>query len=278
MARLNNIDWLGIARDWGFILWNLAVAHVGIVVFATLAAPWRLPRGARVPTVDRYNLPPLAKSMVMYFAIVGLLIITFVIALLAQTWSLATLGPVIVLSGLAVIILAGSRIPLYQQRMLSLSWVGFLIGPPLVMAFALVLAPWLFAIDFKVLYPTDDMGRFFADTFERRTGKPLTVIAGDPEIAALIALERRTRPSLLLDPPERSRWVSVADARSRGAVVVWPATDTPGTPPAWIRATFPDLVVEVPRAFERSIQGRLPLLRVGWAVIRPQATPTASAQ
>jgi hypothetical protein len=183
-----------------------------------------------------------------------------------------------VLSGLAAIILAGSRIPLYQQRMLSLSWVGFLIGPPLAMAFALVLAPWLFAIDFKVLYPTDDMGRFFAETFERRTGKPLTVVAGDPEIAALIALERRTRPSLLMDPPERSRWVSVADARAKGAVVVWPATDTPGTPPQWIRVAFPDLVVEVPRVFERSIQGRLPLLRVGWAVIRPQATPTASAQ
>jgi hypothetical protein len=29
--------------------------------------------------------------------------------------------------------------------------------------------------------------------------------------------------------------------------------------------------VEVPRAFERSIQGRLLPLRIGWAVIRPQS-------
>ena len=100
----------------------------------------------------------------------------------------------------------------------------------------------------------------------------------DPEIAALIALEPRTRPSLLMEPPDRSRWVSVNEAREKGAVVVWPATDTPGTPPAWIKTAFPDLVIEVPRAFERSIQGRLPLLRVGWAVIRPQTAPTASAQ
>jgi hypothetical protein len=35
--------------------------------------------------------------------------------------------------------------------------------------------------------------------------------------------------------------------------------------------------VEVPRVFARSIQGRLPLLRVGWAVIRPQ-TPAPPAQ
>jgi hypothetical protein len=68
----------------------------------------------------------------------------------------------------------------------------------------------------------------------------------------------------------------VADARAKGAVIVWPATDTAGTPPESIKANFPDLVVELPRAFDRP--GRLPLLRVGWAVIRPQATPTASSQ
>jgi hypothetical protein len=30
----------------------------------------------------------------------------------------------------------------------------------------------------------------------------------------------------------------------------------------------------VPRAFERGVQGRLPLLRIGWGVIRPQADAT----
>src|SRR5436189_6091307 len=100
--------------------------------------------------------------------------------------------------------------------------------------------------------------------------QPLTIVAGDPQIAALVALDKRNRPSLLMEEPVRSRWATVADARARGAVVVWPATDTAGTPPASIKETFPDLVVEVPRAFERSIQGRLPLLRIGWAVIRPQ--------
>jgi len=52
--------------------------------------------------------------------------------------------------------------------------------------------------------------------------------------------------------------------------VVWPTTDTAGTPPAAITQDFPDIVPEVPRAFERAVQGRLPLLRIGWALIRPQ--------
>ena len=53
--------------------------------------------------------------------------------------------------------------------------------------------------------------------------------------------------------------------------MVWPTTDTAGTPPAAIKERFPDLVPEVPRVFARSVQGRLPLIRIGWAVVRPQA-------
>src|SRR5262249_4718816 len=67
--------------------------------------------------------------------------------------------------------------------------------------------------------------------------------------------------------------------KSKGAIVVWPTSDTAGTPPAEIKERFPDLVPEVPRAFERSVQGQLPLMRIGWAVIRPQgqAAPSAAA-
>jgi hypothetical protein len=57
--------------------------------------------------------------------------------------------------------------------------------------------------------------------------------------------------------------------------VLWPTTDTAGTPPEAIKQDFPDIVPEVPRAFERSVQGRLPLLRIGWALIRPQPPPDA---
>jgi hypothetical protein len=59
-------------------------------------------------------------------------------------------------------------------------------------------------------------------------------------------------------------------AQQKGAVVTWTATDNAGTPPAHLKARFPDMVTEVPRSFDRSMQGRLPLLRIGWAVIRPR--------
>jgi hypothetical protein len=38
-----------------------------------------------------------------------------------------------------------------------------------------------------------------------------------------------------------------------------------------LRRIFPASSAEVPHAFERAVHGRLPLLRIGWDVIRPQA-------
>jgi hypothetical protein len=56
-----------------------------------------------------------------------------------------------------------------------------------------------------------------------------------------------------------------------GGVVVWRASDTDGTPPADIARRFPGLVPEVPRAFEWLVNGRQPLLRIGWGIVRPKA-------
>jgi len=116
------------------------------------------------------------------------------------------------------------------------------------------------------------MGRFFAESFERRTGAAFAVVAGEPRTAALVALGAPTRPSLYLDAtPERTPWVTAADVRRKGAVVVWPNDDTRAQVPAEIAVRFPGLVADVPRAFERMVQGRLPLLRIGWGVARPTA-------
>lgn len=274
LLRLRNIDLVQSGTEWLGILRDLTVAHAGVIIFVLLAGGWGLSRRERMPTVDRPPVPPLAKGMIYFFALAPALVVTLALALVGRPWSLAAAGPLVICSGLAIIVAAGDRIPLYRQRLLSMAWVGLLVGPPVAMAVALMVLPWTLAIDFKVLHPADEMGRFFADSFERRTGKPLSIVAGDPQLAALIALEPTRRPSLLMnEAPDGSPWVSLADARTKGAVIVWPATDTPGTPPPAVKASFPDLVVEVPRAFERPLQGRLPFLRIGWAVVRPQTNP-----
>jgi hypothetical protein len=181
------------------------------------------------------------------------------------------IAPLVILSGLAVVLAAGEAIRFSRQHVVIAAWFGLLIIPPIMAAAALAILPW-FNIDLRVTQPAQAMARFFSESFERRTGTRLQIVTGDPRTAAIVALAAPSRPSLFLSAaPERSPWVKPDAIRSKGAIVVWPTTDTAGTPPASLKERFPDLVPEVPRAFERSVQGRLPLLRIGWALIRPQS-------
>jgi len=119
------------------------------------------------------------------------------------------------------------------------------------------------------------MGRYFGDSFARRTGHSLAVVSGDDHLAELIALAAPSRPSVYFAAdPARSPWVSAQDIRNKGAVIVWPASGTNPTPPPEIKTRFPDLVPEVPRTFPRPVRGRQPPLLIGWGVIRPASAPS----
>jgi hypothetical protein len=120
-----------------------------------------------------------------------------------------------------------------------------------------------------VAQPASSLGHFFADTFERRTGRPLAIVAGDRRLASLVAVTSGSRPRQFIDRAT-TPWLTADDFKAHGAVVLWPAADTRGTPPPAIVTQFPNLVLEVPRVFERKLQGFGPPLRVGWAMIRPQ--------
>jgi hypothetical protein len=119
--------------------------------------------------------------------------------------------------------------------------------------------------------PAAAIGRFFGDSFERRTNRPLRAVAGDPQIATLIGMDQ-ARPHLFLDAtPARTPWMTPAKFNELGGVVVWRASDTAGTPPDDLAKRFPGIVPEIPRAFERLVTGRQGLLRIGWAIVRPKA-------
>jgi hypothetical protein len=134
----------------------------------------------------------------------------------------------------------------------------------------MALLPWLTKTELAIAQPAGAQGRFFGDAYERRTGKPLPYITGDAKLAPLIAMAAPSRPHVYFAwAPERSPWASAADLRAQGGLLVWPATDSAGAPPATVKTQFPDMVPEVPRSFARAVQGFLPLTRLGWAVIRP---------
>lgn len=277
LARLRAFE----AMDQNIIAWTrllllVAVAHAGagilVVLASNLSRTKRIEAAAVVgPTVDPY-----ARSFIFTFALAPLIVVT-AFAVISGKSDLSGIPPLLVLSGLAIVAAAGETIMLHHQRTLSIAWLSLLIVPAVLMAAGVLLLPSLFAIDLRTAQPADEIARFFTDNFARRTGRKLEVVTGEPRLAALVSLASDSRPRVYHAPETgRPQLATKQNALQKGAVVLWRATDSGGTPPPEIKAQFPEIVPEVPRAFERAIPGRAPVLRIGWGVVRPQtASPAA---
>ncbi len=263
---------------WLRLLGILAVGHAGLIIMVAVASNLTRVRNAPAAVVTRPRPDLFARSFVYFFAIIPPIVVTSVAVIIDQATPVA-ISPLVVLSGLAVVMTAGDRIRVHHQGMIAAAWTAILLLPPTIGAFAIVAVPWT-GIDLKINQPSTEMSQYLSESFERRTGTPLKVVGGDTRLASLLALLAPSRPVIFVDDkPDRA--VTRKDIEEHGAVIVWPAADNRSTPPPDIKAKFPNLVAEIPRAFERPVQGALPLFRVGWGMIRakaPDAQPPAGSR
>jgi 4-amino-4-deoxy-L-arabinose transferase-like glycosyltransferase len=270
-ALAENPSTSSILPPAAWLIATIVLSHVGVGLLVLLASGWRIGKSERAPEIDRNPAERSARRYVYVFASAPMVVAIALAIWFGKLGPLERIGPLIVLSTLAIIVAAGDRIYLYRERKVSMAWLGLLAVPPALVVLAVLLLPWTFAADLKTGQPASALGNFFADNYQRRTGKPLGYIAGDPQLAALVALSAPGRPRLYFDAaPDRSPWASAEALRANGAILVWPAIDGAGTPPAALKTAFPELVPELPRAFARPVQGLLPLTRIGWAMLRPQ--------
>jgi hypothetical protein len=270
------------ARSWlsglsGFAE-MLVLSHLGLLLLVAFAARWRAAAREKAPPVFMRSFTnPFGASFVYFFAAMPAVYAALFAGFSVTPPALGSVAPFVALSGLAAVVLAGNAIYWPRPRLVAAAWALLLVAPPLGVAAATAALPWLGVPGAGVDRPAAAIGRFMAETFTRRTGAPLAIVAGDPDTAALVAASAPGRPSLYLDAsPVRTPWVTADDIRRKGAMVVWPSPDTGAEVPPAIAAHFPGLVADVPRAFERAYQGRLPLLRIGFGVIRPQAEAGAA--
>ena len=256
---------------------RLLLIHAGLVMLVALGSNWHFRSEEKVPVFVRSFTDPLGRRFAYLFALAPPLLVTAAAAVLDEPQP--AMGPHLVLSGLAIVVLAGNSIPWHRPHLVAMAWLLLLIAPPLSAATAVLVLPWLGISGVEVARPAAAMGRFFAENFERSAGAPLAIVAGDPGDAALVALGAPTRPSLYLDAtPQRSPWISETEVRRRGALVVWPSASPNIQVPDPLRARFPALSARVPHPFERAVNGRLPPLRIGWGVLRPNQSTDGGGQ
>jgi hypothetical protein len=259
------------ALHWAVLLGDLLLAISGIVLLVVVDSGRLLRNPEEAPIIFRPPVDPLARDFVYFFAIGPALMGSLVGGLFDLDRVAGGAGVALLMSGLAAIVASGEVIHLRRQRLLRIVWAVAVIAPALAVLATTLFLPWTGNGEVATSLPARAIARFFGDSFERRTNLPLKAVAGDAQLASLISLDQG-RPHLLLDAtPARTPWLSLAKFNQTGGVVVWRASDTSGTPPAEIAQRFPGLVPEVPRAFEWLVTGRQPLLRIGWAIVRPKS-------
>jgi hypothetical protein len=261
----------GRLRHWAGLLLDLLLAMSGILVLVALNSGWFNRDPDDAPIIYRPPVDPLGRDFVYFFAIAPALAGSLISGLFDLNQVAGGTGLALLLSGLAVIVATGDLIPLRRQRILRTVWALAVVAPAVAVVAVTLFVPWTGSFEVATSLPASAIARFFGDSFERRTNQPLRAVTGDAYLASLIALDAG-RPHLLLDvAPERTPWLTLEKFNASGGVVVWRAADTDGTPPADIARLFPGLAPEVPRAFERLVNGRQALLRIGWGIVRPKA-------
>ncbi len=268
LPQVADLEARGIHMAWLF--GGLVLGAATIPMLAFLNTSWFAGKGEEAPIIYRPPVEPLARHFVYFFALAPALCAVLISGLFGLDRVIGGPGVLLVMSGLAVVVAAGDLIAMRRQRVLRAVWAAAIVAPAAGVVLGILLLPWTGAREITTSMPGRAISDFFDDSFARRTNHRLRAVAGDTEIASLIALHTG-RPHLWIDAePERTPWVTPAKFSETGGVVVWRASDTAGTPPPEIAKRFPGIVPEVPRAFEWLVTGRQPLLRIGWAIVRPK--------
>ncbi len=258
------------ALNTAWLFGGLVLGAAAIPVLAVLNTSWFATKGEDAPIIYRPAVEPLARNFVYFFALAPTLAAVLVSGLFGLDRVAGGAGVLLLMAGLAVVVASGDLIAMRRQRLLRTVWAAAIMAPAAAVVATTLFLPWTGTGEISTSMPGRAIADFFDESFARRTNHPLRAVAGDTQLAGLIALHSG-RPHLLIDAaPQRTPWIAPARFGETGGVVVWRASDTAGTPPPEIAKRFPGLVPEVPRSFEWLVTGRQPLLRIGWAIVRPK--------
>ena len=218
LARLRAPDSVpGNLTAWLRQLALLVGSHAGLIVLVGIVIGFPWAKNEPAPVIAGRPVEPFARRFVYFFATLPALLATVAGVVIGSSTPVGGIAPLVVLSGLAVVVAAGDAIALSRQRYASAAWFGLLLIPPAVAVGALSDVALVRHRSRRAISRLPPWAPFFADSFARRVGKELPIVAGDPRTAALIGLGAASRPSYFWrQRPQRSPWVSMRDVIGQG--------------------------------------------------------------
>ena len=117
-----------------------------------------------------------------------------------------------------------------------------------------------------VFFPGEALGHEISQKYRAATGKPITYVIAEMFVGGNVGHYAPSRPRVLIDgKPERAPWISLADLKARGAVVVWVGGDLQKMP-AEFDAIAKGAQVQKPLHLQYWRGGGF--TDIGWAILR----------
>src|SRR5580704_3757513 len=111
----------GNTEAWFRLVGVLILAHAGLIVLVALAFGWPRRGSAPAPAIARAPVTPSTLNFVKIFAFGPVLLTTIVAVLASFRLAIADAAPLLLFSGLAVVVFAGNSIELHHQRILGMA-------------------------------------------------------------------------------------------------------------------------------------------------------------
>ena len=258
------------ASPWQFLGGQL-LTSLGVLALAVLAGLiWRrsdLP--LPVPVNDQSQPTPVSIRYLAHMLLMPNLMTTWLAWMMASGTRGMWGTPMLSVLGLLVVVLVPARLDHLTLRRLATMAAGLLVALPLIYVGDTLLEPRLTGRPKRQGWPQAEMNRRFQAIWQKQTGKPLRIVAGDFWTAGLVALSPGDMPSIFTNGNfDTAPWITPERLKREGALLVWQA----GDPAAGIPLDIAPIAGNQPAHFEQFqwplFTGAQPLL-IGYAIVPP---------
>jgi hypothetical protein len=168
-----------------------------------------------------------------------------------------------------VVALVPTRLDAPALRRIAAWAVALLIGLPLIYIADTLLEPRLTGHPKRQGWPQVEMSQRFQAIWQRQTGQPLRIVAGDFWTAGLVALKPGDMPSIFTNGNyDSAPWITPERLKREGVLLVWQV----GDPAAGIPLDYVPLAGTQPARIEQfqwPILSDAPPLSIGYVIVPP---------
>jgi len=246
----------------------LMLGHFGFALIIFLATVYATGGKENAPVFIREQTTLSTRRSIVLLAIIPALLALVALYVLAQPVRQQFFSPLLMLSGIAVVLIGGNKLVIRRQRLVGVIALIFLLAP-IIMQLVFSLTPGWFGENRSANWPATAAARTFTEIYHTRTGRPLEYLAGERIAAAQIAAISTDRPHIFIDADRTaSPWIDDAEFKKKGGVVFWHIRGADNAPPAELRNRLPAFAEEAPLRLPWARGGGDPV-RIGWAIVPP---------